>query len=219
MAVALAIVAVAGFLGLLRALRLAGQHGCRTAEIFNQPRTAPIHACQHRRWGDRHRRDQQRIRFLNGVAEKTHRLDAHLAEASGKSLVEVFHIINERTRAVVENPCTKVFREGIVVGLANHTLLIAKDGTECPIDDSAAPIRDQKGNIFGAVLVFRDATQERRDAENRERLAAIVESATDAIIGEDTEGNITSWNQASRASLRVFRRRGDRPVDPPARPA
>ena len=81
--------------------------------------------------------------------------------AAGR-LTEVFHIVNERTREGAENPVAKVLREGLVVGLANHTLLIAKDGQERPIADSAAPIRDEHGEITGVVLVFRDQTEERR---------------------------------------------------------
>ncbi|MBI4642522.1 MAG: PAS domain S-box protein, partial [Deltaproteobacteria bacterium] len=83
------------------------------------------------------------------------------AEARGRPLEEVFHILNEETRTTVENPVHRVLREGKVVGLANHTLLIARDGTESPIADSGAPIRDESGAIIGVVLVFRDQTQER----------------------------------------------------------
>jgi PAS domain S-box-containing protein len=103
---------------------------------------------------------QGRITYLNSVAQS---LTGWTQEtAVGQSLDTVFRIVNEQTRASVENPATRVLREGIVVGLANHTLLIAKDGTERPVDDSAAPIRDQKGNIAGVVMVFRDVTERRR---------------------------------------------------------
>ena len=84
------------------------------------------------------------------------------AAAVGRPLTEVFRIINEHTRAEVESPVARVLREGTVVGLANHTLLIAKDGTERPIADSGAPIHDAQGAIAGVVLVFRDRTEERR---------------------------------------------------------
>jgi len=101
-----------------------------------------------------------RITTLNPVAQS---LPGWTKEAAvGQSLDTVFRIVNEQTRASVENPATRVLREGIVVGLANHTLLIAKDGTERPVDDSAAPIRDQKCNIAGVVMVFRDVTERRR---------------------------------------------------------
>ncbi len=83
-------------------------------------------------------------------------------DAMGKSLASVFHIINEKTRKVCENPVAKVLETGRIIGLANHTALIAKDGTEKSIADSAAPIRDMKSNIIGTVLVFRDVTIENK---------------------------------------------------------
>ena len=84
------------------------------------------------------------------------------AEAAGVPLEAVFRIINEESRKPVENPAARALREGTIVGLANHSLLIAKDGTERPIDDSAAPIRNEAGDIAGVVLVFRDCTERRR---------------------------------------------------------
>ena len=88
------------------------------------------------------------------------------AEAVGRPLEEVFRIINEQTREPVESPATRVLAEGTVVGLANHTVLIARNGAERPIDDSGAPIRGPGGEVEGVVLVFRDVT-ERRRAEAR----------------------------------------------------
>ena len=85
------------------------------------------------------------VTFLNPVAESL--TGWSLNEASGVPLDAVFKIVNEETRQTVENPATRALREGLVVGLANHTLLIAKDGTERPIDDSAAPIRNRQGEI------------------------------------------------------------------------
>ncbi len=83
------------------------------------------------------------------------------ADAIGRPAEEVFHIVNETTDAKVESPITRVLREGLVVGLANHTVLVARDGTRRPIADSGAPIRNEQGEIMGVVLVFRDQTAER----------------------------------------------------------
>lgn len=83
-------------------------------------------------------------------------------EAAGGPLEVVFRIISEDTRKPVENPVDRALREGTIVGLANHSLLIARDGTERLIDDSAAPIRNEAGDIAGIVMVFRDITERRR---------------------------------------------------------
>ncbi len=107
---------------------------------------------------------QARLTFMNSMAESL--TGWRLAEAMGKPLPEIFRIINEESRITVESPVDKVFRLGRVVGLANHTLLIRKDGSEVPIDDSGAPIRDEAGKIYGVVLVFRDFS-EHKEAEHK----------------------------------------------------
>ncbi len=103
-----------------------------------------------------------RITMLNGTAASL--LGCRQEEAAGRPLDEVFRIVNEHTRAAVESPVQKVLRQGKIAGLANHTVLIRRDGGETPIDDSGAPIRDRNGNLVGVVLVFRDIG-ERREAE------------------------------------------------------
>lgn len=100
-----------------------------------------------------------RVKLMNAVAEQL--TGWAQAEAEGKPLEEVFPIVNEDTRQPLEIAVRRVLREGIIVGLANHTLLISKDGTERPIADSGAPIRNEGGDIIGVVLVFRDQTAER----------------------------------------------------------
>ena len=99
------------------------------------------------------------VTFVNPVAETL--TGWPLAEATGRPLEEVFRIVNEQTRQPAEGPVLRVLREGQVVGLANHSVLIHRDGSERPIEDSAAPIRDAGGAVAGVVLVFRDATQKR----------------------------------------------------------
>jgi PAS domain S-box-containing protein len=112
----------------------------------------------------------------------------------GQPLGRVFNIVNEYTRQPAENPVSRVLRDKTVVGLANHTVLVAHDGKEVPIDDSAAPIQSEYKNILGVVLVFRDVRLRREAEEARSRLAAIVEASEDAIIGRSLDGTVTSWN-------------------------
>ena len=125
-----------------------------------------------------------RVTLLNSVAEQL--TGWTTPEALGLPLESVFQIVNEETRRTVENPVTRALREGNVVGLANHTLLVRKDGTERSIDDSAAPIRDASGGVIGVVLVFRDIT-ERRKAERAvqdalEYAQNIVETVRESML-------------------------------------
>ncbi len=98
------------------------------------------------------------IVLLNKVAESLTGWSKE--EAAGRPLEEVFHIINEQTREICENPVTKVMGSGQIIGLANHTVLITKDGKELSIADSGAPIMNEESNIVGVVLVFRDVTDQ-----------------------------------------------------------
>lgn len=120
------------------------------------------------------------------------------AEAKGKPLATVFPIINEKTRQPVENPALAALMTGKVVTLANHTLLIAKDGTERPISDSGAPIRDTAGALSGAVLVFRDESDRReRDQKLRlssERLDLVVNSSEVGLWFCDLPFANLEWN-------------------------
>ena len=121
-----------------------------------------------------------RVTYLNAVAEGLTGWSHQ--EALKQPLDTVFRIVNEQSREPPESPVTRALREGGVVGLANHTILIAKSGVERPIDDSAAPIRNEHGLVSGCVLIFRDISDRRRwekDAADRllaaRRLASIVD--------------------------------------------
>jgi PAS domain S-box-containing protein len=134
-----------------------------------------------------------RVELLNPMAEQLTGWSE--SEALGRQLDEVFCVVSEETRTLVESPVAKVLKEGVVVGLANHTLLITPDGSERPIADSGAPIYDDQGNITGVVLVFRDQTEERRiEQELREsemRFRGFVENAHDIVYSLSPEGIFT----------------------------
>jgi diguanylate cyclase (GGDEF)-like protein/PAS domain S-box-containing protein len=136
---------------------------------------------------------QGNIQYFNPVAEQL--TGWKLEEVKGLPLNEVLNLINELTRRSVENPVLKVLQSGLVVGLANNTLLISRDGTEYPIEDSASPIRARNGEIIGAVMVFHDVTQARYLSRqlswqaNHDELTglfnrrAFERQLTDALIG------------------------------------
>ena len=136
--------------------------------------------------------------FMNPVAQSL--TGWKQEDVEGRPVKEVFHIINEETRKPAEDPVTRVLQEGVVVGLANHTVLIAKDGTEIPIDDSGAPIRDDKGNMLGVVLVFRDISERRKTEEavreSEEKYRTLFEDSRDAIYITAREGKFIDANQA-----------------------
>lgn len=139
-----------------------------------------------------------RITFLNSVAKSLTGWTQQ--EAEGVPLETIFKIVNEDTRHIVESPTIRALREGVIVGLANHTLLIAKDGTERPIDDSAAPIRNERGEVAGVVLVFRDVT-ERREQENslRDALAyatSIIATLREPFLALDENLRVRTANEA-----------------------
>ena len=138
-----------------------------------------------------------RVTLLNPLAEQL--TGWTQAEASGRSVDEIFHIINKETRLTSTIPVFATLDTGTIHGLANHTVLIARHGSECDIADSCAPIRDRDGKVIGAVLVFRDVTGEYaaqkalRDQQFYTR--SLIESNIDAIVTTDPSGTITDLNQ------------------------
>lgn len=111
---------------------------------------------------------QGHVTFMNPTAEAL--TGWQKGRAYGREISTVFSVIDEQTREVVPNPVEQVLQAGAMIGLSNHALLVTRDGGECPIDDSGAPIRDLDGNIIGAVLVFRDITERRRAERERAEL-------------------------------------------------
>ena len=146
-----------------------------------------------------------RITRLNAVAEKL--TGWSQTEAPGRPVEEVFRIIHEGTRHPAPLPIAAALATGTVQGLANHTVIIAKDGTECPIADSCSPIRSREGKIIGAVLVFRDMSQERA-AEQRQRagellLRSVLDSMQANMAVLDCHGEIISVNEAWESFARA----------------
>ncbi len=124
-----------------------------------------------------------RVAHINPVAEKL--CGWSLTEAKGKPLLEVFNIVNAETRQIVVNPVTRVLETDGIIGMANHTVLLSKDGNEYQIADSAAPIKDDAGKTHGVVLVFSDITEkyvmEEVLRESEERFRTIIESTGEGI--------------------------------------
>jgi two-component system, cell cycle sensor histidine kinase and response regulator CckA len=125
-----------------------------------------------------------RIELINPVAEELTGWSA--AEAIGRPMAEVFRIINEQTGEKGEDPVAMVLRQGAIVGLANHTLLIGRDGVQRPIADSGAPIRNEKGELTGVVVVFRDQSAERQSAK-------ILQESEKNLLAAQAVAHVGSW--------------------------
>ena len=140
---------------------------------------------------------EARVTLLNPLAERL--TGWSHAQAGGRPVDEIFHIVNKETRQPSTIPVLETLAQGTIQGLANHTVLIAVDGSECDIADSCAPIRDRSGQVVGAVLVFRDITKEYivqqalRDQQFYTR--SLIESNIDALIITDPSGIITDVNE------------------------
>ena len=139
---------------------------------------------------------QSKVTYLNPVAESM--IGWTSAQARGEPLERVFRIVNEYTRQTVANPIGRALQTGNIVGLANHTALIDKNGRVIPIEDSAAPIRDTQGKVIGAVMVFHDVSDRRRVEDalrtSEERLRATFNQAAVGIVVADLNGRFLEAN-------------------------
>lgn len=147
------------------------------------------------------------ITFLNPVAQALTGWTPD--EAAGLPIEEGFRIVSEATLKTVESPTVRALRDGVVVGLRNHTLLIDKRGVEHPVDDSGAPIRNKAGVVAGVVLVFRDITEWRRHELSVQNALAYAEDIVSHIdiplVILEAGQRIRSANSAFYDEFRVTR--------------
>ncbi len=148
--------------------------------------------------------EKGRVTFINPVAEKLTGWTE--ADARGKPLEEVFNIVQEHTRAKVESPVVKALVGGTSVRLASNTQLIRKNGSEIPIDDSGAPIKDERGKVIGVVLVFRDITERKRAEAESKKLLLQIEQERGRLnqIVANVPGVVwEAWGKPDEASQRI----------------
>jgi PAS domain S-box-containing protein len=145
------------------------------------------------------------ITFMNPVAEQL--TGWRESEGQGKDHREVFRLVNAATSATVESPVNRVIRDGVTTGLANHTLLIARDGARLSIEECGAPIRDEQGDLRGVVLVFRDISERQRAEQVVQQARAYAESIVDTVyvplVVLDRNLRVVSANRAFYQAFRV----------------
>lgn len=148
-----------------------------------------------------------RVTRLNPSAEQL--MGWSQKEAVGRPVTEIFHIINQETRQPADIPVIETLEKGVIQGLANHTVLIARDGSERPIADSCAPIRSLTGQVIGAVLVFRDVSEEyatqKALRDSATHIRTILNNMADGIITIDEKGSVETVNPAAE---RIFQYTG-----------
>ncbi|HTL18062.1 MAG TPA: PAS domain S-box protein, partial [Patescibacteria group bacterium] len=151
-----------------------------------------------------------RVTFLNPQAE---RLTGWAGwEAGSQPLSSVFHVVDELSAQPVPNPLQAVKQSGSKATLGDRILLINKNGRSVPIDQTVAAIRQPDGALAGVVVVFRDVAEQRRNEETRAHLAAIVQSSGDAIVSDNLQGMIQSWNAGAE---RIFQYRAEEIIGKP----
>ena len=146
-----------------------------------------------------------RVNYLNPVAEKL--TGWTLADAAGEEIEKVFRVVHETTGKPVQQPVRQVIERGVTVGLAKDALLFARDGSKRPIDDCAAAIKDDSGNVIGVVLIFRDITDRRRAEEliqsAREYAESIVATVREPLLILDPELKVRSANRSFYETFKV----------------
>lgn len=150
--------------------------------------------------------NEGRITFINAAAEKL--TGWPISEGMSKPGTTVFNIIDEHTRAKAEDPVARILREDTVISLADHTLLIRRDGGEVPIDSSGAPIKDKAGTTLGTVLIFRDITESKRVQAEITHLASFVMQNPNPVTEVDLAGTIRFMNPAAENLFPDLRRQG-----------
>jgi len=135
---------------------------------------------------------EERIRFMNPIAERI--TNWKQEEALGEKFSEVYRVRDETTNEAIENPATKVIREGIIVGMANHTVLLTKDERKVPIEDTASPIRDENGEIIGIVVIFHDVSERHGKEEQIRKLSSAVEQSPAMVVITNFAGDIEYVN-------------------------
>ena len=140
--------------------------------------------------------------FLNGAAQEL--TGWTLSEALQKPIRTVFNIINEHTRLEVEDPVSKVMEKGMIVGLANHTILVRKDGTYVPIDDSGAPIKDKDGKTTGVVLIFRDILERKQAEKEIVSLSRFPLENPASVLRVDRNGLVLFANPSANNNLKEW---------------
>ncbi len=133
-----------------------------------------------------------RITFMNHVAERL--TGWARAAATGRHVESVVWLVEEAGRQRVENPAAEAVRQGATSAAPRRALLVSRDGSECPVEATAAIFRGEAGDVFGAIMVLHDVSELRRAAQFQSRLAAIVESSDDAIASKTPDGVVLSWN-------------------------
>ncbi|MFZ1978759.1 MAG: PAS domain S-box protein, partial [Bacteroidota bacterium] len=143
------------------------------------------------------------IKFMNAAAESL--TGWRLNEAQGQDLFKVFQTLEESAKGKIINPVEQILKNKVTAVLKNHAVLVSRDGKEFPIDESASPIKDERGSTVGIVLVFQDVSERKRTQEalrsSQEYAQNIIGSSLDMIVAVDLDRNIIEFNKAAELTF------------------